>query len=86
MDPDELENRAQLHLAVTRLAATHRALTALTPGAATRIGLTAADMDRIGLLTSRALWSSTADLHQVGRREEAAQVIARAVEIDREDL
>lgn len=39
------------------------------------------DLDRVALLTSRALWASTADMNQAGRDADAAQVIARAAEL-----
>ena len=79
---DDLDARARLHHAVAQLAASHRALEALSPAAAARIGLTADDMDRIALLTSRSLWASTADLNQRGEDELAARVIARAAELE----
>ncbi|KXP08700.1 hypothetical protein [Tsukamurella pseudospumae] len=82
MDHDELDRRAALYRVVDNAAALHRALDTLAPEAAARIGLTVADLDRISLLTSRALWSSTSDLHQRGEDELAHRVIARAAELE----
>lgn len=82
MDSDELDTRAGLHLVIQKAADLHRTLDALTPDATARIGLTAEDLDRIALLTSRSLWASTADLNQVGRVEDAERVILRATELE----
>ncbi|MGX9294432.1 hypothetical protein [Tsukamurella paurometabola] len=73
---DDLETRASLYRVAQQAAALHRLLAALPPGAARRV--TGGEKDTISQLASRALWSSTADLHQQGRSEYAAEVVARA--------
>jgi hypothetical protein len=82
LSDDELQQRAQLHRVVAAAAALHTRLAALPDAPRSRIGVTAADLDRISWLASGALWRSTADLHQVGRDVDA--VIARAAETDAE--
>ncbi|MFD9829065.1 hypothetical protein ACFWXB_16455 [Tsukamurella tyrosinosolvens] len=73
---DDLETRASLYRVAQQAAALHRLLVALPPGAARRIS--GGEKDTISQLASRALWSSTADLHQQGRYEYPKQVVARA--------
>ncbi|MGC5024385.1 hypothetical protein ACLQ3K_06470 [Tsukamurella sp. DT100] len=73
---DDLETRASLYCVAQQAAALHRLLAVLPPDAARRV--TGGEKDTISQLTSRALWSSTADLHQQGRSEYAKQVVAQA--------
>lgn len=80
----DMESRAQLYRVVMTAPALLTALEALSPEAAARIGLAAEDRDRLSLTFSRALWASTADLHQQGRDTFARQVTARAKELAEE--
>ena len=75
MDTDELETRAALRRVAEQAGELHRLLSTLPPDAAKRI--TGGELDAISQLASRALWSSTADLHQQGRHEDAKQVVER---------
>jgi hypothetical protein len=85
MDTDEdLDSRAVLYRVVQQAAPLHRILSALPDAAASRIGLTAGDLDRLSRLTSRALWASTSDLHERGEHEYAARVVERAAELEGE--
>lgn len=43
MNPDDLETRAALHHVMRQAAALHRALTALSPGAAAREGFSSVE-------------------------------------------
>jgi len=79
------ESRAQLHRVVLRGAALINLLDKLPDAAVARIGLTSEDRDRLSQLTSRALWASTADLHQNGGHDLARRVTARAAELDAEE-
>ncbi|SLJ23846.1 Uncharacterised protein [Mycobacteroides abscessus subsp. abscessus] len=84
----DVESRAQLRLFVQRVGALSELLAEWlreNPAAASRIGLTTADTDRINQLTSRAHWASTADLFQRGEDELALRVIARAAELEGEE-
>lgn len=76
MDPDELETRAALRRVAEQAAVLHRTLSSLPPEASRRI--TGGEMDTVSQLASRALWSSTADLHKQGRHEDAKEVVERA--------
>lgn len=80
----DLESRAALYRVVQTGAPLVNALDALTPEAAARIGLTEADRDRLSRIFGRALWASTADLHQLGEFDLAHQVTARAAELAEE--
>ncbi|WP_435594770.1 hypothetical protein [Tsukamurella tyrosinosolvens] len=75
-DDDDLESRSSLYRVAQQAAGLHRLLAALPPDAARRV--TGGEKDTVSQLASRALWSSTADLHQQGRGEYAKQVIERA--------
>lgn len=80
----DLESRAQLYRVVMVAPQLVAALEALSPEAAARIGLTEADRDRLSQIFGRALWVSTADLHQLGEFDLAHQVTARAAELAEE--
>ncbi len=79
----DLETRASLHRVAMQAEQLHRLLTSLPPDAARRI--TGGEKDAVSQLASRALWSSTADLHQQGRSEYVKQVVARAAELAAEE-
>lgn len=72
----DLETRAALCRVAQQAAALHRTLTSLPPDARRRI--TGGEKDAVSQLASHALWASTADLHQQGRSEYAAEVVAQA--------
>ncbi|RDH13755.1 hypothetical protein [Tsukamurella pulmonis] len=81
----DVESRAQLYRVVQRGAALANLLDTLPAEAVACIGLTGEDRDRLSQLTSRALWASTADLHQNKADDLARRVTARAAELDAEE-
>ncbi|MGC5023587.1 hypothetical protein ACLQ3K_02435 [Tsukamurella sp. DT100] len=81
----DVESRAQLYRVVQRGAALANLLDTLPAEAVARIGLTGEDRDRLSQLTSRALWASTADLHQSKADDLARRVTARAAELDADE-
>ena len=81
----DIESRAQLYRVVQRGAALANLLDTLPDEAVARIGFTDADRNRLSQLTSRALWASTADLHQNKADDLARRVTARAAELDADE-
>ncbi|MCF8590031.1 hypothetical protein [Gordonia liuliyuniae] len=72
---DDLVTRAALYRVAQQATALHRTLSSLPPDASRRI--TGGDLDAVSQLASRALWRSTADLHERGEHEYARQVVER---------